>query len=232
MSISLIGFIFEFGVIITALTKGLTQNCYVKGDGCGEIQNHSGADQHVQDYHHKGRSVLVDYVISSIGEFLIYPTLICVMYGFINETSWQSDNGISGHNLILLVYSVIMDALYMKCYVIWLVMRVLRVSCTKCDESRAPSTVESISKAEGKRFFVLAITTALTHWLMTGIIGVRIYVDNFAIEKDVTNSSVNFTIQNDKINSSIPDTGDYRVTPFTGFMIACTIYLPIVSWIA
>ena len=105
MSISLIGFIFEFGVIITALTKGLTQNCYIKGDGYGEIQNHSGADQHVQDYHHKGRSVLVDYVISSIGEFLIYPTaLICVMYGFINETSWQFDNGISGHNLILLVY--------------------------------------------------------------------------------------------------------------------------------
>ena len=124
-----------------------------------------------------------------------------------------------------------MDALYMKFYVIWLVIRVLRVSYAKCDESRAPSTVESISKAEGKRFFVLAITTALTHWLMTGIIGVRIYVDNFAIEKDVTNSSVNFTIQNDEINSSIPNTGDYRVTPFTGFMIACTIYLPIVSWI-
>ena len=32
-------------------------------------------------------------------------------------------------------------------------------------------------------------------------------------------------------NSSIPDTGDYRVSPFTGYMIGCTIYLPIVSWI-
>ena len=33
------------------------------------------------------------------------------------------------------------------------------------------------------------------------------------------------------INSSMPDTGDYRVAPLTGCMIVCTIWLPIVSWI-
>ena len=38
-------------------------------------------------------------------------------------------------------------------------------------------------------------------------------------------------MDNDNINSSIPDTGDYRVASFTGYMIACTVYLPIVSWI-
>ena len=234
MSISLIGFIFEFSVIITALTKGLTQSCDVKDDNHGKIQSYGDHDQHVNDYCRKGRSVLVDYVISSIGEFLIYPTLICVMYGFINERSWEFDNEISGYNLILLVYSVIMDALYMKFYLIWLVKRVLFISCAKYDELRVPSIFESLRVSEIKErefiAFVLAIAIALVHWLMTAIIGVRIYVDNFVIEKDITNSSVNFTMEDD-INSSILETGDYRVAPFTGFMIACTIYLPIINWI-
>ena len=112
-----------------------------------------------------------------------------------------------------------MNALYMKFYVIFLVIRVLRASYIKYDELARPTIVE------WKRYFTpvylsipLAFTTAITHWLMTGIIGVRIYVDNF-------------TPQNDDTNSSIPNTGDYRVAPLTGYMIGCTIFLPILSWI-
>ena len=185
-----------------------------------------------QDYYYKTKSIVLYYLISSLGEFLIYPTLICVMYGFINERSWQFDNEVSVCNLILLVYSVIMDALYMKFYVIFLVIRIVCVSYAKYDELLRSRQVE------WKRYFtpvylsiLLAITTALTHWLMTAIIGVRIYVDNFTTEKNDTNISINFTIEKDDINSSVPDTGDYRVAPFTGYMIACTVYLPIVSWI-
>ena len=217
MSISLIGFIFEFNVMIITINKCLTQCCNVKD---GKIQR-SRDDEQVQDSCHKGKSVFIDYVISSIGEFLIYPTLICVMYGFINERSWQFDNKIHVCNLILLVYSVIMDALYMKFYVIWLVIRVLCASYAKYNELLTTRK----SNLEWYRFSVylilLAIFTALTHWLMTAIIGVRIYVDNFTTEKDVTNDT----------NSSIPNTGDYRIAPLTGYMIGCTIYLPIVSWI-
>ena len=143
-------------------------------------------------------------------------TLICVMYGFINERSWQYDNGISGCNFILLVHSVIMDAVYMKFYMIFLVIKVVCISYAKYDELAQPIEVE------WKRCFttvylsiLLAIATALTHWLMTAIIGVRIYVDAFSTKKDDT-------------NSSIPDTGDYRVAPLTGYMIGCAILL---SWI-
>ena len=63
-----------------------------------------------------------------------------------------------------------------------------------------------------------AVMTALTHWFMIWLLGVRIYVDNFTVEKNDT-------------NSTIPNTGDYRVTGYTGYVISCTIYLPIVSWI-
>ena len=210
--ISLIGFVIELVVLIIVTTIKRFHKRH------GDNRTTQRGNQQEQD-HSKGRSVFADYVASSIGEFLIYPTLICVMYGFINERSWQFDNGIHVLNFLLLVYSVIMDALYMKFYVICLVIRVLRASYDKYDELLPPTEVK------WQRYFTpvylsipLAIATALTHWLMTGIIGVRIYIDNFTPE------------MND-IASSIPDTGDYRVAPLTGCMIACTIYLPIVSWI-
>ena len=212
--ISFIGFVIEFGVIIIVTTR---KCCTDDGDDINDGEFHR-ADQQVQAYYRHARNVLVDYVISSIGEFLIYPTLICVLYGFINERSWQFDNGIHICNLIVLAYSVIMNALYMKFYMIFLMIKVLRASYIKYDELAQPT------KVEWKRYFTpvylsipLAFTTAITHWSMTGIIGVRIYVDNF-------------TPQNDDTNSSIPNTGDYRVAPLTGYMIGCTIFLPILSW--
>ena len=50
------------------------------------------------------------------------------------------------------------------------------------------------------------------------IIAVRVYVDNF-------------TVENDGTNSNTPNTGDYKVAPLTGYMIGCTVHLPIASWI-
>ena len=46
----------------------------------------------------------------------------------------------------------------------------------------------------------------------------RIYVDNVTPDKDDT-------------NSTIPDTGDYKVARFTWYMMVCPVYLPIVSWV-
>ena len=200
MSISLIGFVIELLVII--IRKCLTDD---------------------EDDDYKRAIVFIDYVISSLGELLIYPTLICVMYGFVNERAWQFDDAISICIFILLVYSVIMDALYMKFYVIFLMIRVLCASYDMYDHMY--DELARHTKAKWKRCFtpvylsiLFAIATALIHWLMTGIIGVRIYVDNFTPETNDT-------------NSRIPNTGDYRVVAFTGYMIGCTIFLPVLSWI-
>ena len=167
---------------------------------------------------HKAKRVAVDYVLLSLGEFLIYPTLICTLYGFVNERAWRFDNGISGCYFAFLLYSVVMQFLYMNVYAILLVARVARAAYVKYDDLLQPT------ETEWKRYFTpvyltigLAVLTALTHWFMIGIIGVRMYVDNFT-DKDDT-------------NSSIPDTGDYKVSPFSRYMIACSIYLPILSWI-
>ena len=98
--ISFIGFVIEVVVISIKWY-------YERYDNNSATQRQS---QQEKD-HAKEISVLIDYVISSIGELLIYPTLICVMYGFINEGSWQFDNGIHVCNFLFLVYSLIMDGL-------------------------------------------------------------------------------------------------------------------------
>ena len=228
--ICLIGCLYELVVVILDVRVAFAQSC-----GFGEEMTRARpnqvthanqprqawtADMQVQDYYHKAKNVLQDYVISSLGEFLIYPTLICTMYGFINERAWRFDDEITKCTVVFSVYSVIMDTFYTKLYAVYTVARVVCASYVKYDKLVRPT------KVEWKRFITpvyltipFAILTALTHWLMIGIIGVRIYVDNFTPDRDGT-------------EASIPDKGDYKITPLTGCMIACTIYLPIVSWVA
>ena len=188
----------------------------------------------VQEYPRKARRVIVDYILSSLGEFLIPLTLLCTLYGFINETAWEFDDTISVFNIAFLLYSVVMQFLYMNVYVFILVVRVALAVYVKYDKL-LPST-----EMEWKKYFTpvyltrsFAFLTALTHWFMIGIIGVRVYVDNFTPDQDDTGSmgiyADNVTL--DDTNDTIPDAGDYKVTLFTRYMIACTLYLPIVSWI-
>ena len=220
--ISLIGVLFVIIAIIVYVREQFTESREM-----GSTNQVTSTDQPRQawtaetqadNYPDKAKNVFVDYVLLSLLELLIYPILMCNLYGVINERAWQFDNGISGCNFLFFLYSVIMDALYMKVYVTWLVIRAVNALYVKYDELLHP-------RVEWKRYFTpvyltipLAVVTALTHWLMTAIIGVRIYIDNFTPDKEDT-------------DSSIPNTGDYRVLPLTGYMIACTIWLPIVSWI-
>ena len=110
-----------------------------------------------------------------------------------------------------------MDALYMKLYAISVVVRVVYITFIKLEDK-----MEDLDWNECytpvHQTTLLAVMTVLTHWIMMGIIGVRIYVDNFTPDKD-------------DINSTIPDTGAYKVAPFTKYMMVCTVYLPIMSWI-
>ena len=227
--ISLMGVVFVIIVIIFYIKEHFTKSGDVGDDATqGGTNQVTHADQprqvwtaetQAEDYPDKAKTVFLDYVLFSVLEFLIYPILLCNLYGFINERSWRFDNGISGCNFLFFLYSVIMDALYMKFYVTWLVIRAVRATYVKYDKLLHP-------RVEWKRYFTplyltipLAVITALTHWLMTGIIGARIYIDNFTTEVDVT-------------DNSIPNTGDYRVAPLTGCMIGCVIWLPIMSWVA
>ena len=64
-----------------------------------------------------------------------------------------------------------------------------------------------------------AAVLTILHWIMLAIVGVRIYVDNFSVE----NNNSKYEIE--------PITGSYTSTTFTRFMIACSTYLPIASYV-
>ena len=94
-----------------------------------------------QRYYHKAKSLLIEHTILSLGEYLIYPMIIFNLYGLINEGR-KFENGISALNCLFFIYSMIMDAFYMKFYVIWLVARVVFATYNKYDELLQPMLEE------------------------------------------------------------------------------------------
>ena len=154
--ISIIGFVVQFILTILSALRSETE----------------GSAMSTSD---KAKSVLIDYVLFSLGEFLIYPILICTLYGFINERAWRFENGISVSNFLFFLYSVIMDAIYMKTYLIFLVIKIIFVAYKKYSDLSSPTDMQHKDYYISVHLTtVVAMLTALTHWLMIGITGVRI----------------------------------------------------------
>jgi len=122
----------------------------------------------------KARDVIVEYILHSIGEFLLFPSLICGLHGFVNERSWTFDNGIAEFNFLLFAYSIGMDACYVKFYFIWLVSHKRYASLL--DESNNIKT-NYCSPVYMTVLFTILMT--ILQWITLAIVGVRIYADNF-----------------------------------------------------
>ena len=74
-----------------------------------------------------------------------------------------------------------------------------------------------------------AISLVLMHWVILAIIGVRIYVDNFSKEINETRIYTgNFSRNTDQANTT-SDMGGYEVASYTGYMLFCGLYLPVLS---
>ena len=166
----------------------------------------------------EGCTVFLDYVVNSFAELLIFPSLICSLFGFINEKSWELDRDIQIINFSLLLYNLIIDAVYWKIYFLWLLYRIMRKSYRKYDILRGPHR-EKRCPVFFAFLMCFAIMTSVLHWLMLGIVGLRIYVDNFSIE-------------NSDMIVTEPSIGSYTSSHFTWYMMVCTAYLPFISWIA
>ena len=57
---------------------------------------------------------LKELALDILKECFIYPAVICSLYGFINERSWQFDNALSGIQFLMFLFSLFYDALYTK----------------------------------------------------------------------------------------------------------------------
>ena len=159
-------------------------------------------------------------------ELLLYPTIICSLYGLINEKQWQFDDALAGYNFLSFLFSVCMDAFYTKLKYIWIVQKLIisesHNANDKCKMVLIRCTLPCLSVIP--HIFLLA----LVHWLIMAIIGVRIYIDNFSREINYTSINAdNFSGEIDQANTS--DTGGYDITPYTGYMIFCGFYLPVTS---
>ena len=195
-----------------------------KKEGKSEKSNKEDQETNVS-YTEKTKYVFKEFVLQSLGEILIYPSVICSLYGFVNEKGWQFNNAVAVFDFLFLLYSIIMDVFYAKLYYIRLVQKIIKTSYKAHDE------YEQIISMDWKRrldryltpFYLtipFSVTVILSHWMILGIIGVRIYADNFVREKD---GSQGFPPE--------PETGDYQSRPYTRYMIFCGMYLPLASTI-
>ena len=156
---------------------------------------------------------LKQLAIKLLHEFLLYPAIICSLYAFINEKSWEFEDALGGYNFCHFLYNTLMDAMYTKFLYIGLVLKVL-VSL-HFDANNA-------FKLNHKFWLIVTlnlIVLVLVHWLILAIIGIRIHVDNFAREID-------------QGSGSEAGLGGYKVASYTGYMLFCGAYLPVASVIS
>jgi len=166
------------------------------------------------DISQKVKRVLKEFVLDSLGELLIYPSIICGLYGFVNEKGWEFDGPIAIFDFLLLLYSLVIDVIYAKVYHVWLLLKVIRSSYTAHDEYERVGSLgwKKIIERIVTPFSMTipyAVTVAIMHWLMLAIIGVRIYADNFSTDSEPT--------------------GSYTSAAYTRYMIFCGAYLPVAS---
>jgi len=163
--------------------------------------------------------VFKEFVIDSIGELFIYPSIICSLYGFINEKGWELHSTIAKFDLALLIYAIVTDMVYTKLNYIFLLIRVIRISY-KAQEEDGTVKVDCVVKYFSPLSLAIpyAFAVIIIHWLMLAIIGIRIYVDNFTTVKSV--------FRNFENESS---SGNYKSSPMTRYMIFCGAYLPLAA---
>ena len=165
---------------------------------------------------HKVINGLMNY--SSVEEFLLLPSLICSLYGFINKESWTFDNAIAGCNFILLLCTIAMNVWYDMVILMYL----LKIITTSYDKYYyLKGELINWKKPCNYSLYVIipfAVMKTIISYLMLFITTVRIYVDNFALERNTSEPE--------------PTTGSYRTSNFTSYMIFCNVVLPFATEIA
>ena len=156
--------------------------------------------------------IIKELILDILKEMFIYPAVICNLYGLINEKSWEFDNPLARIHFLIFLYSLWTDALQTKLKYIWAMQNV--IVSLYCESNDNWKTKLKKCWLPSLMFTPHVFLFALIHWLILAIIGVRIYVDNFSTEIDLGNRS---------------ETGGYKVTSYTGYMIFCGFCLPIVS---
>ena len=184
------------------------QRTSVDGGNGQTIEDKDTTEQEEAKKKTTSQKILLSFAKDMAEEILIYPSLICNLYGFINERGWEFNDALAVFDFLLTMISFFLDALLTKINHIWLLYQLIR-STIKCQEKAGLY----LYATPVNLMVPFSIGLGIAHTLMLGLIGIRIYADNF----------------NTKGEDEEPEEGDYKVTSYTSFMIFCGAYLPLMS---
>ena len=178
-----------------------------EGDNSQSVDKKKNKEEEVKQKT-TSRKILLNFVKDMAEEIIIYPSLICNLYSFINERGWEFNDALAVFDFLLTMISFFLDAILTKINHIWLLYQLIR-STTKCQEKAG-----IYSYATPVNLMVpFSVGLAIAHTLMLCLIAVRIYADNF----------------NTRDRDEEPKEGDYSVRYYTSYMIFCGAYLPLMS---
>jgi len=95
------------------------ENLATTPDENTHLQNNHDTRDHMK----KKRNIIVDCAIGLLGEILIYSSMICALYGFIDERGWKFDRAFAELDFALLVYNIATDMIYTKLIYIGTLMK-------------------------------------------------------------------------------------------------------------
>ena len=207
--ITMTGLVFEAVTIVTGILEIVHRSSRIRGES---LPQEARATEH-RNYYRKAKAVFIDCVLLSLGELLIHPILVCTLYGFINERAWQFNSAIAGLNSLFFLYSLLMGFAFNVILVIHLVKTIIKAKYGTYTQSNVLVQPLQCNKIY-HLILPFATATASTQWAMIGITVVRMYVDSFTTEKD-------------NVDCDLLNTGNYRMTPYTGYMIGFALCFPI-----
>ena len=178
-------------------------------------------------------SIFNEFITSFFGEFLIYPSMICNLIGFINGRSWELNNTLDFIDTGLMGISVLWDLIYAKWQYVIQTARAMRATYRKYDDARGYHL--SCKEWCNNRLCtppsylpIFCFVLSVMHLAMLGSISFRIYADNFYGEPVVTTAPINGTLENITIYVA-PEEGSYRLVGFTIYMVITGGIIPLYS---
>ena len=71
----------------------------------------------------KHRNIVTKFIIGLIGEILIHSSMICALYGFIDERGWKFNRAFAELDFTLLIYNIVTDMIYTKLIYIGMLLK-------------------------------------------------------------------------------------------------------------
>ena len=207
--------------------------CGACKQGEGDTEKNNNCDYEIKCISGPCGSIFNEFVTSFIGEFLIYPSTICNLIGFINGRSWEFKNTLDGFDTVLMGYSVVTDLVFAKWQYVIQAVRAMHTTYRKYDEAKGQHLsckewCDNRLCTPPSYLPIYCFLLSVTHLGMLGNISFRIYADNFYGEPMNTTAFINGTLENVTIYVA-PADGSYRLVGFTVYMIIAGAIIPLWS---